>query len=220
MGSRVGPASQARRAPPARAPARKGARPVADSAVLEARVTERMGFEPLARALARRTGKPREVADRAAAAVVREARRMRVSPSLLAGVLLTENRRLDSTAVSSQGAVGLMQVMPLHAGSYGCVSTELREVDANICHGARILRTLLARSSSVRMALTRYNGCLGGTRTPRCRRYVARVLRHASSVRREILRIAAREGIHPGRDSATGTGGWISSSSTSLRRTR
>jgi soluble lytic murein transglycosylase-like protein len=36
-----------------------------------------------------------------------------VSPSLLAAVLLVENRALDSSA----GAVGLMQVMPMHAGA-------------------------------------------------------------------------------------------------------
>src|SRR4029077_636298 len=83
----------------------------ADSTVLERAVTTRLGYQPLADVLARRTRRP-ELADRAAIAVVRESRRLNLSPSLLAAVLLIENRALDTAAVSSQGAVGLMQVMP------------------------------------------------------------------------------------------------------------
>ena len=109
-----------------------------DSTALEFAVTARLAHEPLTRAIARRTRNP-ELAERAAWAVTREAGRLRISPSLLAAVLLVENRQLDSAAVSSQGAIGLMQVMPIHAGSYGCESDDLRSVDGNICHGARIL---------------------------------------------------------------------------------
>ena len=166
----------------------------ADSTVLERAVTTRLGYEPLARVLARRTRRP-ELADRAAAAVVREGRRLNLSPSLLAAVLLIENRALDTAAVSSQGAVGLMQVMPVHAGSYGCASTDLKELDANICHGARLLRLYVVRSRTLRLALRRYNGCVRGTVTPRCSRYPARVLATAASVRREMLRIAAQDGM-------------------------
>ena len=110
-----------------------------------------------------------------------------MSPSLLAAVLLIENRQLDSVAVSSAGAIGLMQVMPLHAGSYGCASSDLRTVDANICHGARILHLYMRRSRSVTVALKRYNGCVRGTNTPRCERYPARVLQTAARLRRDIL---------------------------------
>ena len=166
----------------------------ADSTVLERAVTTRLGYEPLAQVLARRTRRP-ELADRAAAAVVREGRRLNLSPSLLAAVLLIENRALDTAAVSSQGAVGLMQVMPVHAGSYGCASTDLKELDANICHGARLLRLYVVRSRTLRLALRRYNGCVRGTVTPRCSRYPARVLATAASVRREMLRIAAQDGM-------------------------
>ena len=81
-------------------------------------------------------------------------------------MLLIENRALDSSAVSSQGAVGLMQVMPIHAGSYGCASADLQTVDANICHGARILHTYIVRTRSVPRALRRYNGCVRGTTRP------------------------------------------------------
>jgi soluble lytic murein transglycosylase-like protein len=114
-----------------------------------------------------------------------------MSPSLLAAVLLVENRQLDSAAVSSQGAIGLMQVMPMHAGSYGCESADLMNVDANICHGARILHLYLVRSGSVTVALRRYNGCVRGANTPRCYRYPVRVLATAARLRRDILANAA-----------------------------
>lgn len=166
----------------------------ADSTMLERAVTTRLGYRPLAEVLARRTRRP-ELADRAALAVVRESRRLKLSPSLLAAVLLIENRALDSAAVSSQGAVGLMQVMPVHAGSYGCASNDLKEIDANICHGARLLSVYVVRSSTLRLALRRYNGCVRGTVTPRCSRYPTRVLATAASVRREMLALAAQDGM-------------------------
>jgi soluble lytic murein transglycosylase-like protein len=157
-----------------------------DSTALELAVTTRHAHLALARALARRTRNP-AVAERAAWAVTREAGRLKVSPSLLAAVLLVENRALDSNAVSISGAVRLMQVMPIHAGSYGCASADLRTVDANICHGARILHIYLVRTRSVPRALRRYNGCVSGTVTPGCQRYPLRVLRSAARIRREML---------------------------------
>ena len=161
-----------------------------DSTALEFAVTARLAHEPLTRAIARRT-RNAELAERAAWAVTREAGRLRISPSLLAAVLLIENRQLDSAAVSSQGAIGLMQVMPIHAGSYGCESADLRGVDSNICHGARILHLYLVRSRSVTVALRRYNGCVRGANTPRCHGYPARVLRTAALLRRDLLASAA-----------------------------
>lgn len=173
----------ARRGPPRRRPARAVR---VDSTALEFGVIARDAHRPLARALGRRTRNP-AVAERAAWAVIREAARLKVSPSLLAAVLLVENRALDSSAVSSQGAIGLMQVMPIHAGSYGCASAELQTVDANICHGARILHTYIRRTRSIPRALRRYNGCVTGRNTPGCHRYPVRVLRTAGRIRREIL---------------------------------
>ena len=115
-----------------------------------------------------------------------------MSPSLLAGVLLIENAPFDSTAISTQGAIGMMQVMPVHIGSYGCLSGDLLNLEANICHGARLLNTYLRRTKSVELALRRYNGCVRGRNTPRCSRYPVRVMRTASSVRREMLLTAAK----------------------------
>jgi soluble lytic murein transglycosylase-like protein len=175
-------------AAPSRAPAK--AKPAIDTTALELAVTRRLDHEPLARAIARRTPNP-NMADRAASAVTREAGRLGVSPSLLAAVLLIENRQLDTAAVSSQGAVGLMQVMPMHAGGYGCNSDDLRRLDANICHGASILHLYLRRTRSVAVALRRYNGCVRGVNTPRCERYPVQVLRTAARVRRDILASAS-----------------------------
>jgi soluble lytic murein transglycosylase-like protein len=162
-----------------------------DSAALERAVTKRFAYQPLSLALAKRTRKA-ELADRVAAAVVYEAERNRISPSLLAAVLLIENAPFDTTAISSQGAVGLMQVMPVHIGSYGCRSRDLYSVEANICYGARILHHNIRRAKgAVPLALKRYNGCVRGRNTPRCHRYPGRVLRTASKVRHEMLVSAA-----------------------------
>jgi len=171
------------------APARRSPAARVDSAALERAVTREYAHWPLAIALARRSGNP-EVAEAAAAALVREAQRLRLSPSLLGAVLLIENTPLDPTAVSSQGAIGLMQVMPVYRGSYGCFA-DLVNVDTNICHGASILKHMVRRTNSVALALKRYNGCVRGRNTPRCYRYPVRVLRTASRLRREILLTAA-----------------------------
>jgi soluble lytic murein transglycosylase-like protein len=162
-----------------------------DSAALERALTKRFAYEPLSVVLAKRTRKA-ELADRVAAAVVYEAERNRISPSLLAAVLLIENAPFDTTAISSQGAVGLMQVMPVHIGSYGCPSRDLNSVEANICHGARILQHNIRRAKgAIPLALKRYNGCVRGRNTPRCHRYPGRVLRVASKLRHEMLVNAA-----------------------------
>jgi soluble lytic murein transglycosylase-like protein len=141
---------------------------------------------PLERYLARFSD-DRVLVRRISRAVLRESRRQQVSPSLIAAVLLTENTTLRPEAESSVGAQGLMQVMPFHAGARLCNSTDLVDVDSNICHGTLILaRDLRATSSSV-AALLRYNGCVRGTNTPDCRRYPALVLERAGRVRQEIL---------------------------------
>jgi transglycosylase-like protein with SLT domain len=176
--------------PPRAAPSRPPVKARLDSAAMERAVTKKFAYQPLSLALAKRTSKT-ELADRVAAAVVYEAERNRMPPSLLAAVLLIENAPFDTTAISSQGAVGLMQVMPMHIGSYGCPLKDLNSVEANICHGARILHTLIRRAKSVPLGLKRYNGCVRGRNTPRCHRYPGRVLRVQSKLRHEMLVSAA-----------------------------
>jgi soluble lytic murein transglycosylase-like protein len=158
-----------------------------DSAALEREVVARFAHRPLAYLLGRHTRKP-GMANRIARALVKEAGRLQVAPSLLAGVLLTENSRLEPRSVSSQGAIGLMQVMHFHAGEFDCGSDDLLQVESNICHGARVFGRYLKRTGDVRTALLRYNGCVAGTNTPNCGRYPSKVLRTAKKIRYQLLR--------------------------------
>lgn len=120
-------------------------------------------------------------------AVLREAGRQQVPPSLITAVLLTENTTLRPEAASNVGAQGLMQVMPFHAGARLCNSDNLVDVDSNICHGTLILARNLRETRTPVAALLRYNGCVRGTNTPDCRRYPSIVLARASRVRHELL---------------------------------
>ncbi|HYN81373.1 MAG TPA: lytic transglycosylase domain-containing protein [Gemmatimonadaceae bacterium] len=130
-------------------------------------------------ALLRKRTPDADRANRVAAALVREARRANIGATLLIGVLLTENPDLEPRATSSVGARGLMQVMPFHAGKWGCSSSDLFDIDANICHGVQILADNLKRSRNLPTALQRYNGCVRGTNTPDCHRYAGKVYRSA-----------------------------------------
>jgi soluble lytic murein transglycosylase-like protein len=179
------------------APARP--RTARDSAAMESALTRQLAHRPLAAALARRIRNP-ELADRVASAVVYEAGRAHISPSVLAAVLLIENAPFDTSAVSSEGAIGLMQVMPMHVGNYRCLSGDLLNVEANICHGARLLQMHLRRTKSLETALRRYNGCVRGRNTPRCQNYPVRVMRTASRLRREILVAGAKLSDQSGED--------------------
>ncbi len=176
-------------------PSRAAPRPASlegpvDSAELERVVVARFQHRPLARALRWHT-RDGEVAERVARAIVKEAGHLRVEPSLLAGMLLVENARLEPRRVSHRGAIGLMQVMRFHAGEYDCDSDDLLQVESNICHGARVFGHYLKRTGDVHRALLRYNGCVAGSSTRSCRRYPAKVLRAASTVRHEVLRFPA-----------------------------
>ncbi|MFL5403511.1 MAG: transglycosylase SLT domain-containing protein [Gemmatimonadales bacterium] len=162
----------------------------ADSVTLEREVVDRYDHLPLAQIL-RRTAEP-AIANRVARAIVKEARQLQLSPSLLAGVLLTENSRLEPTSVSSRGAIGLMQVMRFHAGVFDCDSDDLLQVEANICHGARVFAGYLKRSQDVRSALLRYNGCMRSRATASCRRYPSKVLHEAEEIRHQLLQYLPR----------------------------
>lgn len=161
-----------------------------DSGRLERDVLSRSGYRPLARLLGRRNGDP-ATAMRIARAILKESRRLQVAPSLLTGMLLTENARLEPATVSSQGAIGLMQVMHFHAGEFDCESDDLVDVESNICHGARVFGRYLERTGNVKRALLRYNGCVASANTPNCHRYPAKVFRAATQVRRDLFRYAS-----------------------------
>lgn len=163
----------------------------ADSAALEREVVNRYDHLPLAQ-IFRRRAEP-EIANRVARAIVKEARQLQLPPSLLAGVLITENSRLEPETVSNKGAIGLMQVMRFHAGVFDCDSDDLLQVEANICHGSRVFAGYLKRTRDVRSALLRYNGCVRSRATPNCRRYPSKVLREAEQVRQQLLRYLPAE---------------------------
>ena len=129
----------------------------------------------------------RALVRRISRAVAREAQRQQVPASLIAAVLVTENTTLKPEARSSVGALGLMQVMPMHAGAALCGSSDLTDVDSNICHGTMILARNLRRTPTTTAALLRYNGCVRGTNTPDCHRYPSKVLVRAGKVRQQIL---------------------------------
>lgn len=161
-----------------------------DSTTLEREVVARYDHLPLAQIL--RSAAEPEIANRVARALVKEARQLQLSPSLLAGVLLTENARLEPGTVSSRGAIGLMQVMRFHAGVFDCDSDDLLQVEANICHGARVFAGYLRRSKDVRSALLRYNGCVRSRATQSCRRYPTKVLEQAERIRGQLIHYLPR----------------------------
>jgi soluble lytic murein transglycosylase-like protein len=132
----------------------------------------------------------RTAADRIAGAIVDESNRRNLDPALLVGVLLTEDATLDTTARSFVGARGLMQVMPTHAGKWGCGSSNLFSIEANICHGASILQDNVRNSSSMRTALLKYNGCVHGSNTPGCHSYPDKVMRAANRTTAQMLALA------------------------------
>lgn len=125
-------------------------------------------------------------ADRIASAIVTEGEKHSISPSLLVGVLLTENPWLDPSARSKVGARGLMQVMPFHSGKWGCGSRDLFDIESNICHGVRILEQNLRDAGSLNRALLAYNGCVRGRNTPNCYTYSSHVLKYADMSARVI----------------------------------
>ena len=78
-----------------------------------------------------------------------------LEPELLHAVILAESA-YDPKAVSSKGAVGLMQLMPATAKRYGVV--DRRDPAQNIRGGARYLRDLLALfDQDKKLALAAYN---------------------------------------------------------------
>jgi soluble lytic murein transglycosylase-like protein len=85
----------------------------------------------------------------------------RLPPGLVLAVMDVESR-FDRWAVSSSGAVGLMQVMPFWPEQLGMRRYELVHIAPNIRMGCAILRFYLRyEHNDVRKALARYNGSVG-----------------------------------------------------------
>jgi hypothetical protein len=100
-----------------------------------------------------------EIAD----AVMVEAAKEQVPPGLTVSIMAYESNFVP-TAVSSAGARGLMQVMPLHVPMEQCQITSVAELfdpAKNICAGVQIWLQKLERCEDrTRCAFLAYNGCL------------------------------------------------------------
>jgi soluble lytic murein transglycosylase-like protein len=90
----------------------------------------------------------------------------RLPPGLIMAVMDVESR-FDRWAVSSAGAVGLMQIMPFWPGELGMERHQLVQIEENIRMGCAILRHYMKRENNdVRKALARYNGSVGRRQYP------------------------------------------------------
>jgi len=103
------------------------------------------------------------------------ARRYDLDPTLVAGVIYAESK-FDEHAVSSQGAVGLMQILPETAaqiagesGGVTFTAADLEDPRVNVRYGCYYLRHALdAYDGDVRAAVASYNagmGAVAGWRT-------------------------------------------------------
>jgi soluble lytic murein transglycosylase-like protein len=90
-----------------------------------------------------------------------EAKRLNLPPGLVMAVIDVESH-FDRWAVSSAGAVGLMQVMPFWPRKLGMTNAELVRVSQNIRMGCTILKFYLDHErGDYTRALARYNGSTG-----------------------------------------------------------
>lgn len=114
--------------------------------------------------------------------VVAAARETKVNPALIHAVITAESA-YDPKALSSAGAVGLMQLMPATARRYGV--TDRWDPEQNIQGGTRYLSFLLRKfNNNLKLTIAAYNAGEGavakhGNRIPpyrETRQYVPKVL--------------------------------------------
>jgi hypothetical protein len=122
-------------------------------------------------------------ADSIAFYAVRESYVRGIPPAVVFGVMLTENSRFVSGAMSDVGAVGLMQIYPkvwLKAlqAKFG---KDLATDSTNVKYGVYILSTYVKSTGGavtqrdLAKGLLRYNGCVTGSHTPHCHNYPTKV---------------------------------------------
>ncbi|HSP58177.1 MAG TPA: lytic transglycosylase domain-containing protein [Halomonas sp.] len=98
--------------------------------------------------------------------VYHEARLARLPPELVLAVIQVESA-FRQEAVSSAGAVGLMQIMPFWIRELGLPADDLKDAWRNLRYGCTILAHYLAvEDGDFTRALARYNGSLGKTWYP------------------------------------------------------
>lgn len=95
-----------------------------------------------------------------------EARLAGLPPELVLALIQVESA-FNADAVSSAGAVGLMQIMPFWVAELGLPVDDLTEPNRNLRYGCTILAHYLAvERGDFTRALARYNGSLGKTWYP------------------------------------------------------
>ena len=125
-------------------------------------------------------------ADSIAQYAVREGYVRGISPAIIFGVMLTENAKFVSKALSNVGAVGLMQVYPkiwLNKEMTQRFGSDLASDSTNVKYGVFILSHYFqpkvkggtTQTTDWQTALLHYNGCVRGTNTPRCHTYPGKV---------------------------------------------
>lgn len=98
--------------------------------------------------------------------IYQEARLAGLPPDLVLALIQVESA-FATDAVSSAGAVGLMQIMPFWVSELGLPIDDLTHPPRNLRYGCTILAHYLAiESGDFTRALARYNGSLGDTWYP------------------------------------------------------
>ena len=121
--------------------------------------------------------------------IQRIAKKYRLDPALIHAVISAESG-YNPNAVSSKGAIGLMQLMPATARRFG---VDPYNPVANITGGARYLRLLLNRFKNISLVLAAYNAGEGAVKRyrntippyPETRRFVVRVIHFYMYYRRQ-----------------------------------
>ena len=72
---------------------------------------------------------------------------------------MVEDPWLDTLVISTAGAVGLFQVMPMHTDAWVSCGYPLETIEGSTCRGAEIIADFLHRANSEAEALLWYNGC-------------------------------------------------------------
>lgn len=98
--------------------------------------------------------------------VHKEASKFGLDPMLVLALINVESD-FDHYAISSAGAMGLMQVMPFWKAELGHPKDNLHEISTNLKYGCAILSIYLQKENNdTTLALARYNGSRGKTWYP------------------------------------------------------